>query len=765
MPTVKLAPWQYAAIHSPWPHTAFFGGVACVRGSTELITPSGKVKIRELKKGTQVLTMGENGPKFSSCETPFVKGQARLFRVIHSRGSFVAHERHLIADSHGRYRPISSFSVGDGLSAYAEDHHHSNLDGGLSEFLKDDPHSINKDQGYQFDYQGLNHLYDRQPHGLLSDDLISFPLNNGEPKHNPISLPLDDREPATLNNHRAQYDYPRSKMDSLGQMVGRVNVEAGLQRAQPFEQTLQDNQPRQQFQRSIDCRPLNPEFFADRKSFSLPCGSYSLCNASILKIESLDYQEDFWDIEIPETGNYFAEGVIHHNTGKSFTGSHFAIWHIIHKPELTGMIGANNYDQLSQASLREMFYWLEQYGLEYVIDRMPPENWGVRRAFKSYKNILLVRNPHTGKVTTIFTRVLSDANPLRGVEFSWYWLDETRDTPEITHDVVLSRMRETIGYARGIITTTPNGEDWSYERFVKNAHKAKIYGSLHVRTEESVKAGIISPDYYNIMRGSYSPLLAMQELDAMHVNILGGKAYYAASDRNRQRKAPWGDTHPSRERPLVVGCDFNFAPAPLVWAVGQVGPDIHGPNGEFWGDHIHWFGELSGREISTQEMTIKLINQYPDFFYRIYGDVSGGVGTTSNAGQTDYDQMNMVLSDANCVFSIDYHHLEGDESHANPKVRSRVENVNRLLCNALGEVRMTYNPQSCPYLDGDMKMVGWKPQTQAGRGKLDDGGNKDRTHASDAVGYAVYKLFPPQRYGRIMPTMVSSIRSENDLLR
>src|SRR5690606_23495434 len=130
-------------------------------------------------------------------------------------------------------------------------------------------------------------------------------------------------------------------------------------------------------------------------------------------------------------------------------------------PEMTGFIGANTYDQLSQATLREFFYWLEEYGYEFVVDRRPPQHWGYNRTLKQYNNTVHVRNPKTGNVALIFTRVLGDENPLRGIEFSWYWLDETRDTPEITHDVVLSRMRETPDFMKGLITTTTNGEDWS----------------------------------------------------------------------------------------------------------------------------------------------------------------------------------------------------------------------------------------------------------------------------------------------------------------
>ncbi len=450
--------------------------------------------------------------------------------------------------------------------------------------------------------------------------------------------------------------------------------------------------------------------------------------------------------------------------GKTFTGAHFSIQHIVEYPHMTGLIGANDYNQLSHVALRAVFEWLDFYDLDYVVDCIPPKSWGQKRALKTYKNTLSVFNKRTGACTLIFTRIMSAPNPLRGIEISWYWLDETRDTPEATHDVVLSRMRETKGYIKGLITTTTNGEDWSYKRFVLGADGSKMYGSMHVPTSASLELGIIDQNYYDLMARSFSPLMALQELEARHINVFGGKAYYAAKDRNQQRIAPWGDFFPDRSRPLIVGCDFNFAPAPLVWMIGQIGPNITGKDGIFYGDCIHWFGELEGREMSTVEMTLNLMMRYDDFFYRVFGDCSGGVGTTSNAGVTDYDQIAMTLTDAGAVFSIDYLQLDNEESHSNPRVRTRVENMNRMFCNALGEVRQTYDPDRCPYFDGDVKMVGWKPVTSSGRGKLDDGGDSNRTHASDGAGYAVFKLFPPGRGAQIIESLPSQIRAQYDLM-
>ena len=62
---------------------------------------------------------------------------------------------------------------------------------------------------------------------------------------------------------------------------------------------------------------------------------------------------------------------------------------------------------------------------------------------------------------------------------------------------------------KGLLTSTPAGEDWSYQRFVRNANfEEKMYGSMHVRTIEAVHHGHLTQKYYDTMRASYSPLMA-----------------------------------------------------------------------------------------------------------------------------------------------------------------------------------------------------------------------------------------------------------------
>lgn len=461
-----------------------------------------------------------------------------------------------------------------------------------------------------------------------------------------------------------------------------------------------------------------------------------------IKAKLAPYQEAAVFSPFDHTGFFGGVGV-----GKSFSLAHFDLRMFTERPDVPGFIGANTYDQLNQATLRELLFWLDEYGFDYTINKRPPSNWGTPALrLPTYRNVISVRVGN-GRVANAFCRVLSDADALRGIQFGWYSLDETRDTPLDAHDVILSRMRR-YRDPRGLIGTTTNGEDWAYKRFARARFGQRLYGSLHVPTTAAVALGIHTQKYLDTMLASYSELMAQQEIYAMHVNVRGGRAYYSFGLWNRLIAAPWGDYVPNPTRPLIIGCDFNFDPAPHVWMVGQIGPPIYGPNGDYWGDHIHWFGELSRARASSPEMAFLLLSRYPGFHYQIYGDRSGARATTSNAGRHDYNQIGEVLMEHGCIFTMDT-----DQSN-NPLVRNRIENMNRMARDARGYTRMTYSYQNCPLFDADTKMVGWKIMGNLkGQGKLDDGGDKTLTHASDGAGYAIWKLFPPgQAVGLIAPT-------------
>jgi hypothetical protein len=72
---------------------------------------------------------------------------------------------------------------------------------------------------------------------------------------------------------------------------------------------------------------------------------------------------------------------------------------------------------------------------------------------------------------------------------------------------------------------------------------------------------------------------------------------------------------------------------------------------------------------------------------------------------------------------------------AKPRVVDRVNAVNAMLDPADGQVRLTMDP-SCGELVSDLETISWDAY-----GKVDKS-DPQRTHASDALGYCIARLFP-----------------------
>lgn len=410
-------------------------------------------------------------------------------------------------------------------------------------------------------------------------------------------------------------------------------------------------------------------------------------------------------------------------TGKTFTGAHFAIKMMNDHPEASGFIGANSYDQLSQATLKEFFYWLDYYGYEWVSDCRPPLSWGQKREFKKYSNIISVRVK--GKVVTIFTRVLSDPNALRGLEFTWYWLDELRDTEKEAHDIVLSRLRET-EVIKGLCTTTTNGEEWDYDRFVKSPQDG-IYGCMHVETYESVKQGIISEDFYQQLAKSYPKNLADQELRAMHVVVTGQPAYMPFTKAlHVTDHCPFTkDGSISRYLPIIVAMDFNLNP--MSWHLGQrKGEDW------YWHDKVHL--ENSHTPEAAKELVEKVKGWGPGII--LCGDATSKAGQRAAAGQSDYDIICSTLDAAGVRYT-------NETPDSNPTIRDRVNNVNARLLDGQNQTHMWIHSR-CKELIEDFEKVQWKKNAVA---TLDPGTKGMLTHPSDGIGYAISAMTPiPSRH-------------------
>lgn len=102
----------------------------------------------------------------------------------------------------------------------------------------------------------------------------------------------------------------------------------------------------------------------------------------------------------------------------------------------------------------------------------------------------------------------------------------------------------------------------------------------------------------------------------------------------------------------------------------------------------------------------------------------------SRAKRSDYQAMREYFR------SLPEIKLSWCENTSNPPVKDRVASVNRMLCDAMGRVRVFVDPR-CKELKSDFLKVSWKRGAEGF--DLDKKSNSLRTHMSDALGYFIYR--------------------------
>ena len=106
----------------------------------------------------------------------------------------------------------------------------------------------------------------------------------------------------------------------------------------------------------------------------------------------------------------------------------------------------------------------------------------------------------------------------------------------------------------------------------------------------------------------------------------------------------------------------------------------------------------------------------------IYPDASGDSRKSVNASKTDIQ----LLKDAGFKIIV---------NSANPPVKDRINSMNAMFLNAMGERRYLVNTKMCPTYTENLQQQTWS-----------DNGEPDKTagndHTNDAAGYFIVKDFP-----------------------
>jgi phage terminase large subunit len=405
-------------------------------------------------------------------------------------------------------------------------------------------------------------------------------------------------------------------------------------------------------------------------------------------------------------------------SGKSYSGAVWACDKALKYPRAKGVVLANSYPQLAQATLVTLAEVCLKYNIPIDPVRETPEETALAivnrhpsHCFigpeRAYVYVLSSTSFDVGKQTS------------RGLQARWAWADEFAYSSEASFNTLDGR----IGRGPGAelpgslcITTTPRGFSWLYYRFADPARSEawkKTFWFVNCPTRENIE--YLGEEYITSLEGNYAGDVGRQELEGLFINTTLGLVYKWF---NRQQHALQGEDalilqHNPGER-LHLNLDFNASPGVCVlFHVRQ--------------QEVHTFKEFYQLDSDIWELMEQVCEWLEKSGHRadiwLHGDASGKARSAASK-LSSWDIVKESLKKTGLDFECKF-------PATNPRVVNRVDAFN-FLCR---KDRFFIDLDNCPLTLRDLETVTW------------DGGGIDKedklaTHLSDALTYGIYHLFP-----------------------
>ena len=251
------------------------------------------------------------------------------------------------------------------------------------------------------------------------------------------------------------------------------------------------------------------------------------------------------------------------------------------------------------------------------------------------------------------------------------------------------------------IVTSPEGFHYTHKIFVEDANDDRYL--VHGKTTDNVA---LPQSYIKLLENTYDSTLLKAYRDGQFINITSGSTYYQFSRKENCETYKFNPTLPIR-----CGVDFNLSP--LCCSLFQT---YSNP------PYIRVFAEVElhhsgGSEILTERLVNEIKSRYKSNQYIAYPDPAGKAKSTS-ALHSDHD----ILRQA------------GFQLKVKPKAPRIVDSVNAV--NKICEGNLIIDP-SCKGLITDLEQTVNKEGTRE-----IDKSNKERTHFSDGLRYAIDFEYP-----------------------
>ncbi len=421
-------------------------------------------------------------------------------------------------------------------------------------------------------------------------------------------------------------------------------------------------------------------------------------------------------MESPKNNIFMGGGV---GSGKTDIGSLWTLTQIDQTPAgVIGIIAANTYAQLIDSTCRNLYKNFKNWGVIFKPQELPSSN----RPF----NIFVMNQQN--EWIEVLCRSLDNYETLSGIEAGWGWSDELWQTEKAAVDLFIARIRDKRVQNKKLYTTTlDEPSSWMYERFVD--HYDQRFDEVIYAT--SYDNPFLPAGYIDELKASYSDPMFRRMVLSQWVSLSGSGIYYAFNRQAHVSDAAEFDP----ALPILWAWDFNIGQGkPMSSCLCQIKKGRFFDVGNFRDKvpqiiarpELHVFDEIVLDSADTQD-AIEEFKQRQWYQQQkavvIYGDASGRAKDTRSK-KTDYS----IIADA------------GFKSQkvpkANPGVRDRHNNVNAMLRNARGDIRVRIHPR-CKRLAKGLEIA----KLKKGSSYLEDDSIPEQ-HVTTALGYLISTEFP-----------------------
>jgi hypothetical protein len=620
--------WQQKFHREDWRYAALVGGKGCVRESTRIWTTEGLKAIGDIR-GPQVYpSMGKEGFQLSLGASPFPKGKANLYRVVHEHGEFVASGHHLaFCGGHkSKYVRVDQMEVGQSFAgvgaSFAANPLLTTEAPSLQEYARD---VLRLSQiGVDFEYRYLECIrrYGQQLLEALGICQFSVPFLSGAQRFDPVSLFSSishegvrmGRE--SLRNLLDLLFDPRPKLCSLDHSLDLFSDVANSSCSKDIEYISLGYQSSSKSHESVSCHRKElgqtqfvQECISDSDVSSRLTSSFS----TILSIEKLPKEEWYWDLQVRDTNNYISEdGVVHHNSGKTF------------------------------GAVQELLACALEYpGTTYVIGRktLPSLRDSTWKAFLSILDHRLIaevtKNPMRVEIVNgseFLGRPLDEMKKFDSMEIAGWLIDEADETEEEMWKTLKDRTRQMlegpngekiVPRYRGILSLNPTEEDHWIPQFFLNPQKPENHKIYFASTYDNIEN--LPPGYIEQMKAQYTPDMQQRVIYGMFGKVHKGRPVFPQFSRGNY---VWSIEREEKAT-MFRGWDFGYNTPACVWF-------------QFINGQLRVLGELYGKRQYLDDFIKEALKYQGELFpaHRMFEDFCDPHGADEkDTGKTSLDIM------------------------------------------------------------------------------------------------------------------------------